>query len=62
MPDKPKTCINCIWLSSGWQDARGAGWCHAEMDYVEADGTCACWQASLREVPLNLDPGEPGEE
>ena len=49
------SCGNCIWCSTGWQDARGVGWCYTENDYVEADGHCACWQASLRDEPL-ADP------
>lgn len=51
-----KTCSTCIWLSSGWQDARGAGWCYSEGDYKAADDTCPFWKKSLRDEPVNDPP------
>lgn len=51
------SCFDCVWLSSGWQDARGIGFCYAENEYVEEHDTCPFWQASLRDEPVN-DPPE----
>lgn len=51
-----KTCATCAWLSTGYNDARGYGWCYSEDDNVDADGSCAHWQASLRDEPVNEPP------
>jgi len=49
-------CAECIWLSTGISDPNGYGYCYSEGDYVEAEGTCAHWQASMRDEPLAPPP------
>jgi hypothetical protein len=50
---KDKLCSTCIWLSTGINDPRGAGYCYSEGDYVMETGCCEFWQESLRGKPLN---------
>lgn len=51
-------CLNCIWFSSGFNDPNGYGYCYSEQTHVDAEGTCAFWQESLRDEPLNDPPGK----
>jgi hypothetical protein len=57
MTDNSQTCGTCIWHSDGFgDDVRGSGWCYSEGDYVDVDGCCDFWQASLRDEPVNVPP------
>ncbi len=48
-------CAQCVWISTGWQDARGVGYCYSKDDYIkDENGTCEDWLESLRGEALAM--------
>lgn len=45
MTDQGKMCGTCFWFSDGYQ-AKDAGFCYSESDYVSPDSYCAFWEHS----------------